>query len=171
MAVFTTSTDPWTAPYWSEDGKFPQHGEPGELLVSCRSLVHFRRQGFTLIEVLIAMVILAVGLLGLSSLGVTAVRSVGLGERNTRASAVANEYLEDALEQLRRDDVPDQFCDTLPNGDIVSRQIAFSSSNHLARVTVTVTPEPRGSAPNPFSATSHTFSPNTFTGPISGSAC
>lgn len=129
-------------------------------------------QGFTLIEVLIALVIFAVGLLALEALGIGAVRATGLGERNSRAAATANLYLEDALIELRGGGVPAQLCDALSNGDIVSRAVTISSVNDkLAWVTVQVTPEPRGGSPHPFSVTSHQYSPNPYSGAPSGSSC
>jgi prepilin-type N-terminal cleavage/methylation domain-containing protein len=136
------------------------------------------QSGFTLIEVLVAMVILAIGLLGLTALGVNAVYSVGLAERNTRAAATATRYVEDAVAELRRNVVPEQRCDTLPNQDRVSREIALSGSllngGRRARVTVTVTPEPRGRTPHPLSMSSHVFSAsgfNNFSGSPDGSPC
>ena len=60
-----------------------------------------RRAGFTLIEVLIAMVILAVGLLALESLGVGAARMVARAERRSTYVAMATDTLERTLSRLR----------------------------------------------------------------------
>jgi type IV pilus assembly protein PilV len=54
--------------------------------------------GFTLLEVMIALVILAVGLLGLASLQVMAIKGNSYGQEMTVASTMA----QNQLEQLRR---------------------------------------------------------------------
>jgi type IV pilus assembly protein PilV len=54
--------------------------------------------GFTLLEVMIALVILAVGLLGLASLQVMAIKGNSYGQQMTVASTLA----QNQLEQLRR---------------------------------------------------------------------
>jgi len=59
------------------------------------------RAGFTLIEVLIAMVILAVGLLALESLGIGAARMVARAERRSSYVAMATDTLERTLSRLR----------------------------------------------------------------------
>ena len=130
--------------------------------------------GFTLIEVLFAFVILAVGLLALQSLGVGAVRSVSLADRNTRAASTASELVEDAVAQLRNQELPAQLCQTLPNGDRLSRRVVIQSTNRrLVHVQVTVTPEPRGSTPRPFVLSSYALLANPVpTGEEpSGSSC
>jgi type IV pilus assembly protein PilV len=55
-------------------------------------------RGFTLLEVMIALVILAVGLLGLASLQVMAIKGNSFGQQMTVASTLA----QNQLEQLRR---------------------------------------------------------------------
>jgi type IV pilus assembly protein PilV len=55
-------------------------------------------KGFTLLEVMIALVILAVGLLGLASLQVMAIKGNSYGQEMTVASTLA----QNQLEQLRR---------------------------------------------------------------------
>lgn len=61
-----------------------------------------RREGFTLIEVLIAMVILAVGLLALESMGIGAARMVARADRESEYTAVATAELEAALNTFRQ---------------------------------------------------------------------
>lgn len=51
-------------------------------------------RGFTIIEVLIAVLILTVGLLGLVSSGAMVTRMIGEGNRFTQASTVANRQFE-----------------------------------------------------------------------------
>lgn len=59
------------------------------------------REGFTLIEVLVAMVILAVGLLALESMGIGAARMVARADRQSEYTAMATAELEAALNQFR----------------------------------------------------------------------
>jgi type IV pilus assembly protein PilV len=70
-------------------------------------------KGFTLLELMIALVILAIGLLGLASLQVMAIKGNSYGQEMTVASTLA----ENQLEQLR------QTTGTLVNGtDTVTDQ-------------------------------------------------
>ena len=52
------------------------------------------RDGFTLIEMMIAMVILSIGLLGLASTMALATRMIGRGQRSTAASTFAAQRIE-----------------------------------------------------------------------------
>ena len=56
------------------------------------------REGFTLLEVMIAMVILAIGLLGLASMHIMAIKGNSFGQQMTVASTMA----QNQLEQFRR---------------------------------------------------------------------
>ena len=67
--------------------------------------------GFTLIEVLIAMIILAVGLLALESLGIGAAASVRRADVRTTYTAMATDELETALNELNRSPVVVQGTD------------------------------------------------------------
>lgn len=127
--------------------------------------------GFTLMEVLVAMVILAVGLMGLEALGLRAVRSLGLADRNSRSTSVASYYLEDALQQVRSGTVPPQLCDTLPGGDDIVSRVVDTSDGDLIRVAVTVTPDSRGGLSSPTTITAHVFRPNPLTTLPAGNAC
>jgi prepilin-type N-terminal cleavage/methylation domain-containing protein len=139
--------------------------------VSTKGRAKQLESGFTLIEVMIALLLLSVGLLGLEALGVVAVRSVALADRNSRSAVVASLYLEDAIQQIRRNRVPGPCINQLlENGDRVTRLVQMGGSlNVPSRVTVTVTPEPRGSTPRPYTVSSLVFSPGTTTTP--GNAC
>jgi prepilin-type N-terminal cleavage/methylation domain-containing protein len=57
--------------------------------------------GFTLIEVLIAMMILAVGLLGLEALAIGAARSVASAQHRTMLAAAATQEIEDRMQAIR----------------------------------------------------------------------
>lgn len=107
--------------------------------------------GFTLIEVLVAMLILAVGLLGLEALAIGAARSVNRAERLSRYAFVASDTLERTLGRIRRGDAvatgttrflignsagPDSVRLAVSNAAVVG-------ANTLWTVSVTVVPSPR----------------------------
>ncbi|HEX8273837.1 MAG TPA: prepilin-type N-terminal cleavage/methylation domain-containing protein [Longimicrobiaceae bacterium] len=85
--------------------------------------------GFTLIEVLIAMVILSVGLLGLEALGVGASRMVNRAERQGALVAVASDTLERTLSRIRTAANPAGLPDV--------SQAFRTSRNDTIRVSVT----------------------------------
>ena len=70
--------------------------------------------GFTLIEVVVAMVVLAVGLLGLEALGIRAAQSLALADRQSGYAVIASDSLESGLHQLRNGAIPPQFCQEDP---------------------------------------------------------
>jgi len=53
------------------------------------------REGFTLVELLVAIVILSVGVLGLASTAAVVTRQIGGGAQQTRAAAVAQTRFEE----------------------------------------------------------------------------
>jgi prepilin-type N-terminal cleavage/methylation domain-containing protein len=128
--------------------------------VNTRAAVHSAKQGFTLIEVLIALVILAIGILGLEALGIYAIRAVAQADRNSRSAAVATLYLEDALQQFREGKVPRPCANRKtgvtgdPNGDMVTRVIRPGLPSE---VVVTVTPASRGKLEQPYSLRGYTY--------------
>ena len=70
-------------------------------------------KGFTLLEVMIAMVILAIGLLGLATMQIMAIKGNSFGQQMT----VASTFAQNQLEQMRRS------TGTLTDGsDIVTDQ-------------------------------------------------
>ncbi len=141
------------------------------------STVRFREaaidEGFTLIEVLVAMVILAIGLLGLEALGIGAVRSIALADRQSGYATIASDSLESALFQLRQGLTPTQFCRTdLPFGDRLSREVDVTDPS-LALVTVTVIPNPEShNAPRTnFDLSSSLYLPVAAAGVVQGAPC
>lgn len=58
--------------------------------------------GFTLIEVLVAMLILAVGLLGLEALGIGAARTITRAEEQSEFTMVATRIMENRILEVRR---------------------------------------------------------------------
>ena len=65
-------------------------------------------KGFTVIEVIVAIIILSVGILGLASSAATVTRMIGQGQRFSEASAMASER----FEILRA-----QQCEDMDGGD------------------------------------------------------
>lgn len=124
--------------------------------------------GFTLIEVLIALVLLAVGLLALEGLGIYAIRSVALAGTNSRAANVAMRYLEPALDSLSRGHFPASLNCSLANGDRIVRVVNVSNPR-LPQVTVTVTPAPTALAAAPITVNSYVYSWNPTVGAVPSS--
>jgi type II secretion system protein I len=110
------------------------------------------RGGFTLIEVLIAMVILAVGLLALEAMAIGASQSIATANRMTEYTLIASQRLETVLEQARDPNQnPASADDVLANGTLVSTNVqtnAQGAAGTLFTVTVTVTP-PAGASNTP----------------------
>lgn len=121
------------------------------------------RAGFTLIEVLAAMIILAVGLLGLQSLSIYAARSVILAERQSEYTLVASRHLEAALDSLSRQEPVACGTSTWPAGintDRVRRTVSGAARERA--VTVQVVPDSASQAVRPrlFELQTHVYLPN-----------
>lgn len=106
-------------------------------------------EGFTLIEVMVAMVILAVGLLGLEALGIGAARAIALADRQSGYATLASDSLEAAMHQVRRGNAPARFCiEELPFGDRMSREVVVTpqtpppGEGQLIEVVVRIIPNP-----------------------------
>jgi prepilin-type N-terminal cleavage/methylation domain-containing protein len=100
------------------------------------------RDGFTLIEVLAAMVILAIGLLALEGMAIGAARQVAAANRTTEFTLVAAQELETALDRLRNDQGVASGSETLPSGARVETVVAQNAigGGTVFDVTVVVTP-------------------------------
>jgi prepilin-type N-terminal cleavage/methylation domain-containing protein len=130
--------------------------------------------GFTLIEVMVAMVILAVGLLGLQGLGISAARSVAAADWNTSATVIATEYVEGALREIRIHENnqfarPNARCEVVGTNQ-VSVEIDMIDPR-LPRVSVTVRPASGVPANRTVTLTSHAFYDVPLTGPVAGAPC
>ncbi len=106
-------------------------------------------EGFTLIEVMIAMVILAVGLLSLEALGIGAARVVTLSEKQGRYATLAASTMESMRNEIRNAPAALPIDRTtkvlLVGGDtaVVKRE-ASRQAVRQARLVVTVSPSGTG---------------------------
>lgn len=102
------------------------------------------REGFTLVEVLVAMVILAIGLLALEAMAVGSARMVARADRESQYAALATERLESVLQRINQ--LQDPASDETDEDDgatvstVVTRDVV--GGRDIFTVTVTVTPPP-----------------------------
>ena len=126
------------------------------------------QEGFTLIEVLVAMVILAVGLLGLEALSIGAARTLVLAETGNELVAAGTAAMEQGQHKLRRElavspvvVTTGESCQTRPSLTVCTKVNIRSTLAALparnALVSVTVTPARTGA--QPFTITSYVFDP------------
>src|ERR687895_777695 len=83
-------------------------------------------EGFTLIEIMIALVVLSVGLVALAGLQISAIRGNAFSKRMTTAVSIANEK----MEQLKNS----PYANILSESSI---QVTQSNMNFTRQVTVT----------------------------------
>jgi prepilin-type N-terminal cleavage/methylation domain-containing protein len=100
--------------------------------------------GFTLTEVLIAMVILSVGLLGLSAMTVAMTKSLAFGNKLTTATALAQKKLEEIKNTSYTDvtsaNYPLEDYNTIAGYPQFSRSVTITIDSPIANTkTVTVT--------------------------------
>lgn len=102
------------------------------------------REGFTLVEVLVAMVILAVGLLALEALGIGAARMVARADRESQYTALAVERVERAMAQVAANPANVQTGEVDVDGAkvLTTLQTDALAGRTLYTVSVTVTPPP-----------------------------
>ncbi|HYR10497.1 MAG TPA: prepilin-type N-terminal cleavage/methylation domain-containing protein [Longimicrobium sp.] len=121
------------------------------------------RGGFTLIEVLVAMVVLAVGLLALEAMAIGASRSIATANRMTEYTLIASQELETVQEQVRAGLNPQSDGWDLANGTRVDRvvdEVEDAVAGSLWTITVTVTPPSVGVG-------NRALTPTTVTGLVS----
>ncbi len=125
-----------------------------------------RDAGFSLIEVLVAMVILAVGLLAIEAMAIGAARQIASANRTTEYTLLATEQLETELRRLREGQAP-QAGDFSRDGARVqvvpaSQAVAGAGganggSGTLWTVVVTVTPPATLTNVRPVTVTARAF--------------
>jgi type IV pilus modification protein PilV len=101
------------------------------------------REGFTLVEVLVAMLILAVGMLALEALSIGAVRAVARADRQSEYVALATDRLERTLTQVRLGQSPTSSTATVGAASVdvvVGRDTLAGWTSVAYTVAVTVTP-------------------------------
>ena len=115
------------------------------------------QRGFTIVEILVAMLVLAVGIIGLTTTAALVTRMIGQGERYSQASTMAAEQFEVFRSQR---------CTSLANGAATRTGFTLSwnvqdasgpspsPSAAARRVTIVVTsPTPRGARADTFATT------------------
>jgi prepilin-type N-terminal cleavage/methylation domain-containing protein len=107
-------------------------------------------RGFTLIEIIIAIVILSVGVLGMVGTAGLVSRMIGQGKRNTRAGVVALQRME-ILRQAAVSTTP--HCTALAGGTATSNAITevwtVTGAGRSRRIRIIVTyPTTRGTRPD-----------------------
>lgn len=127
---------------------------------------HGPEAGFTLIEVLAAMLVLAVGLLGLQALGIGAARSVARADHQSELAEIATATIEERQQEIRRNPaslVTGESCETESGSgvtlcvDVQNRTSAPALPAGSALVTVRAV-HPLMSR-DTFSITSHVYDP------------
>jgi type IV pilus modification protein PilV len=117
--------------------------------------------GFTLIEVLVAMIILAVGLLGLEALAIGAARSVANAQHRTVLAAAATQELEDRVQAIRNNPagvVNGASCRLESEQTVqICTTIAAAGVAGTRRVTVAV--QRQIGQPLPYTISSYVFTP------------
>ena len=94
------------------------------------------QKGFTIVEVLVAVMVLAVGVIALVGSSATITRMIGRGRHDTRAALVAESRLE-ILRQQARSTTP--LCTGLANGTATTQGMAESWSIAASGTTRTLT--------------------------------
>jgi type IV pilus assembly protein PilV len=123
--------------------------------VTASSEARRRDGGFSLIEVLIAMVILAVGLLGLEAMGVSAGKLSARADRRSLYAVAATDAMEKMLGTLREGNgaagtttftVKNAAGTSLADGSVIVASGGSTTSPALTRWDVTVRVIPKSSA-------------------------
>lgn len=102
--------------------------------------------GFTLIEILVALLILSIGLLGLEALGIGAARALAMSEKQSEFTTLAATSMEElrasvinAPAALTAGDSTTTVVATQGDTAVVTRVLALQGNRH-ARLTVRVRP-------------------------------
>lgn len=99
------------------------------------------REGFTLVEVLVAMVILAIGLLALEALGIGAARAVARADVQSEYTALATQRMEETLVRIRQSQDLNTGVVNV-NGATVTTDVVQAVVGARRQFTVTVTVAP-----------------------------
>ena len=98
-----------------------------------------KNKGFTLIEVLIAIVVLSVALLALAGLQIISIRGNSFGNHMTEAITLAKDLMEE-MKDTEWDQIGDRSDDIPPPPEkpIYHRECSVTESDKIKTVTVTV---------------------------------
>ena len=130
-----------------------------------------RAAGFSLIEVLFAMVLIAVGFLGLQALSIGAARMAARAEVRSDAARLASRDLELALQEARTGATPQSRCEVLEGGRFsLSREVGGLGTRN-PEITVTVTPDTSIRSAPAYTLRGSTYAPSTLTGSDQGQPC
>lgn len=118
--------------------------------------------GFTLIEVLAAMIILSIGLLGLQALGISAARSNAFAQRQSEYAQHATRYVEAAVDSVSRGLITcgTATWDAEKPGDQVQRVIQGDINRRIVTVTMIPSSAPGRVRPPNYEIATHVFIPN-----------
>lgn len=95
------------------------------------------RRGYTLVEVVVALIILSVGLLGLEALGIGASRMVNRAQRQSEYAEAASNLLEGAMATIRNNQTPADATTTHQGATLALRSVR---SGDIWTVSVKITP-------------------------------
>ena len=98
-----------------------------------------KNKGFTLVEVMIAIVVLSVALLALAGLQIVSIRGNSFGNRMTEALTLAKDSMEE-MKNIEWEPIGDRSDDVPPPPEkpIYHRVCSVSQSGNIKTVTVTV---------------------------------
>jgi type IV pilus assembly protein PilV len=99
--------------------------------------LHNNNSGFTLMEVLVAMVILTVGLLGMAALIAGIINSNKLSNRISTATVLAQDKMED-IRRMKYLDVAPEPSSIITDYPLYKRKVAVATLTGMKKITVTV---------------------------------
>lgn len=100
--------------------------------------------GFTLIEVLVAMVILGIGLMAVEALGIMAARSVALAQKNSEYTVSASHHLESALDSVMSGTLTACGAEWADGASVPGATVTRTGTKVGSLGTLTVTVKPTG---------------------------
>lgn len=114
--------------------------------------------GFTLLEVLFAMMLLGIGIMGLQGLAISSARTIGQAELRSEHALIAVQEMEKGLLNARGGACtpPSPSTFTLENGDAVQTTVTPTTATQC---TVTVQILPASGALGTYTLTSNVFTP------------
>jgi Tfp pilus assembly protein PilV len=92
-----------------------------------------------MVEVLFAMILLAVGFLGLQALAVSSVRMVARANRQAELAMVASQEMELAFQQMRAGQTPQSRCRTVADFRVSRRMEQLDTRTPTVSVTASAT--------------------------------